>query len=343
MAFSPNRNGPSSPAQEAGTISPSDRITDKSSDRTLTPGHESQNYIQSTGVDIKRATKARKNAIYVTSFLYLISFIFLVLTIIGNTHDQPVLRKTWFFRLDLTNIIPESVGTSITLTNSLARSLGLHDFYQVGLWNFCEGYNTEGITSCSKPQNLYWFNPVKILLNELLSGATIALPADINKILDLIRIASWIMFGFFLTGAVMSFTNIFLSHFTIYSRWISGFYSIWAFISALLATTAAIIATVMFIIFRNVITSQAGLNIGAEIGNQMFAFMWIGAGCSIVAWVIHVGMCCCCASRRDVRSGRRLGSKKAYSSGAVVGEKSGGAKKRNLPVFQRSRGEGDVV
>jgi len=25
--------------------------------------------------------------------------------------------------------------------NSIARSLGLHDFYQVGLWNYCEGYN----------------------------------------------------------------------------------------------------------------------------------------------------------------------------------------------------------
>lgn len=29
------------------------------------------------------------------------------------------------------------------LLNSVARSLGLHDFYQVGLWNFCEGYNDE--------------------------------------------------------------------------------------------------------------------------------------------------------------------------------------------------------
>lgn len=79
MGFLPNRNQESNPAQEAGTISPSDRITDKSSDRTLTPGHENQNHLQSTGVDIKRATKARKNAIYITSFLYLISFIFLVL------------------------------------------------------------------------------------------------------------------------------------------------------------------------------------------------------------------------------------------------------------------------
>jgi hypothetical protein len=29
------------------------------------------------------------------------------------------------------------------LINSIARTIGLHDFYQVGLWNFCEGYQDE--------------------------------------------------------------------------------------------------------------------------------------------------------------------------------------------------------
>lgn len=142
----------------------------------------------------------------------------------------------------------------------------------------------------------------------------------------------------------MNLCNIFLSFLTIYSRWVSGVYAVWTFISALLTAVATIIATVMFIIFRNVITSQAGLNIGAKIGNQMFAFMWIGAACSIIAWLIHVGMCCCGASRRDVKSGRRMGSKKAYSSGMVPhDEKNGGAKKRKLPVFTRGKRSGDLV
>ncbi|CAD6445256.1 2b32deed-1525-4473-a97a-4184f8228580 [Sclerotinia trifoliorum] len=344
MGLFPNRKRqPATPAQQAGVISPQGRTTDKSSDRTLTSGHENPNYTSATGVDIKRATKARKTAIYISSFLYVVSIVFLILTIIGNINDRPVIRNTWFFRLDLTNIIPESVGGSITLTNSLARSLGLHDFYQVGLWNFCEGYNDEGITSCSEPQKLYWFNPVDILLNELLPGATIALPAQINNILSLIRIASHIMFGFFITGVAMNFCNIFLCFFTIYSRWISGIYATWAFISALLTTVAAIIATVMFIIFRNVITSQAGLNIGASIGDQMFVFMWIGAACSIINWVIHVGMCCCGASRRDVKNGRRMGSKKAYSSGALMEEKNTGTKKRHFPAFKRTKTPGEIV
>lgn len=107
----------------------------------------------------------------VRSLLYLLAWIFLLLVCIGNVSDKPVVRETYFMRLDLSHIIPVSVPNAV-LINSIARSIGLHDFYQVGLWNFCEGYSNEGITHCSDPETLYWFNPVKILLSELLSGAT---------------------------------------------------------------------------------------------------------------------------------------------------------------------------
>jgi hypothetical protein len=267
--------------------------------------------------------------------------------VIGNIDQRPVIRSTYFFRLDLANIIPVSTGSSIQLVNSLARSLGLHDYYLVGMWNFCEGYNDEGVVYCSPPQTLYWFNPVEILLNELLSGATIVLPADINDILELIRLASNLMFGFFLTGLLMNFVSIFLAPLAIYSRWWSLPLAIWTFITALLSTAATIIATVMFIIFRNTITSQEGINIGAELGNVMFGFMWTGAAFSIFGFVIHLGMSCCCASRRDVRTGRRKGSKKAYASedGVMRQEKSAGGSsgKGRMGWMRRKKTSGHVV
>ena len=105
------------------------------------------------------------------SFLHLIAWIFLVLVMIGNVKDKPVLRDTYFIKIDLSNIVPISVPNA-SILNSIARTIGLHDFYQVGLWNFCEGYLGSGITFCSKPRTLYYFNPVKILLSELLSGAS---------------------------------------------------------------------------------------------------------------------------------------------------------------------------
>ena len=55
---------------------------------------------------------------------------------------------------------------------SVAQELGIRDFYQVGMWNFCEGGKEQGITACSRPQMLYWFNPVQILLDEVLQGQT---------------------------------------------------------------------------------------------------------------------------------------------------------------------------
>lgn len=41
--------------------------------------------------------------------------------------------------------------------------------------------------------------------------------------------------------------------------------------------------------------------------------MWIAASCSLIAFIIQLGQCCCCASRRDVRTGRKRGSKKAWT------------------------------
>lgn len=71
----------------------------------------------------------------------------------------------------------------------------------------------------------------------------------------------------------------------------------------------------MFIIMQDAVTAATQLNIGASLGVEMFAFMWVAAAASILAFVIQLGMCCCCASRRDVRTGRKRGSKKAWSDG----------------------------
>jgi hypothetical protein len=126
---------------------------------------------------------------------------------------------------------------------------------------------------------------------------TVNLPSDINNILDLIKIASQIMFGFFLTSACLSFVLLFLMPISVLSRWWTLPIAILTFINALLCTAASVIATVMFVIFRNVISSVSELNISASIGN---------------AWLVQTGLCCCCASRRDVKTGRKKGSEKAY-------------------------------
>lgn len=121
------------------------------------------------------------------------------------------------------------------------------------------------------------------------------------------------MFGFFLTGTCLSFALIFLMPLSVYTRWLAAPVSILAFINALLVTVASVIATVMFIIFRTKISSVAELNISADLGVAMFAFMWIASAFAIASCLVQAALCCCCASRRDVRTGRKRGSEKAYA------------------------------
>ncbi|KAL9021358.1 MAG: hypothetical protein Q9185_001469 [Variospora sp. 1 TL-2023] len=276
---------------------------------------------------IKRATRTRLVFALLTSSLFLISLVFLILVEIGNVNAHQrrhsVQSSVYFIKLDLSHIIPRSVPNSI-LINSIARTLGLHDFYQVGLWNFCEGYGNT-VDACSKPRTMYWFNPVEILLSELLAGATIALPSNIIDALALVRKASRWMFALFLTGTCLTVPSILLAPLSIYTRWASLPLTVLAFLAALTTTVAAIVASAMFVIFKEAIHSAADtVNIGVELGAKMFAFMWIASGAAILGWLIQFGGCCCCASRRDVKTGRRKGSKKAYA-GRATGAVDGGA------------------
>lgn len=274
-------------------------------EKPMTDIQDSTQNGQTNNINVKLATRTRKKLIALSSVFFSLSVIFLILTIVGNTSKKSGIRSTYFLKLSLANIIPASTPSEIIFVNSLARSLGLHDFYQVGLWNYCEGYANEGVTFCSQPVNRYWFNPVEILLGELLAGASIALPADINKILDMIRLASGVMFCFFLAGVCMNWVSIFIAPITLYSRWWSLPFSVWTFLAAFFTTVATIIVTAMSLIFVKVSTSQPDLNISADIGKTFFAFMWIASSFSILGLLIHLCLSCCFASRRDIVSGRR--------------------------------------
>jgi hypothetical protein len=120
---------------------------------------------------IKRATRKRKTFALLTSIFLILSVVFLILVEVGNTTGGKVRGDVYFLKLDLSQIVPATIPDA-RLINTIAQTLGLHDFYQIGLWNFCEGYFDEGITFCSKPKTLYWFNPVEVLQSELLAGAS---------------------------------------------------------------------------------------------------------------------------------------------------------------------------
>ena len=121
------------------------------------------------------------------------------------------------------------------------------------------------------------------------------------------------MYALFFAGIVTSVVSMFLCPLSLYTRWAALPISVLAFLSALCTTVASVLATAMWIIFADKVTAATEVNIGVKIGTQMFAFMWIASAAGILAWLVQMGLCCCCASRRDVKSGRKMGSRKAYS------------------------------
>jgi hypothetical protein len=147
-------------------VSPEARVPSEETDRTLTPGIDGP-----TKAQVKRATRTRMTWALISSFLLLISVVFMILVEVGCTGTGSVKSKIYFININLTNIFPESVPDA-AIINSIAQTIGLHDFYRVGLWGYCEGYNGQGVTDCSKPETLYWFNPVQIIVSQLLAGAT---------------------------------------------------------------------------------------------------------------------------------------------------------------------------
>ncbi|KAL1955983.1 hypothetical protein VTO42DRAFT_7883 [Malbranchea cinnamomea] len=277
-----------------------------------------------------RPRSAVVSARFFRSLIYIIALVFVILVEVGNVSNKPVLRDIYFLKIDLSEIIPLSVPDA-ALINSIARSIGLHDFYQVGLWNFCEGYEDgSGITYCSPPKTLYSFNPVDILMDELLSGATIALPGEINSALDLARIASNWMFVLFLVSAILIFLCIILAPFSVPStttslpqasvskpiqpekatfktpipKRLALPLTALTFITFIATLAASVVATALFTVFKIVFANNAAnLNVSAELGVHMLVFMWIAVAFVLLGFVMQCyelcSCCCCLCSRRQ--------------------------------------------
>ncbi|KAL7814651.1 SUR7/PalI family domain-containing protein [Trichoderma aethiopicum] len=254
---------------------------------------------------VSQAMAVRQWTAIIAGLCYFITIPFLILVLIGNTHINGFLDDIFFFKLDVSHIIPISVENS-NLLNSVARSLGLHDFYQVGVWSYCEGYNDEGVTFCSPPKSFFWFDPVEVLVGELLAGARIALPSEVVTILTLLRIGSQVMYAFFMSGIVLNCVLLLLTPLVLKTRWFSLCTALIGFVAGVVLTVAAVIATVISVAAKIALTAQDQLNIHCDIGGKMFVFMWIAALATDFAFILHAAMGCCCAP--DKRGGSRVGS-----------------------------------
>jgi hypothetical protein len=100
---------------------------------------------------------------------------------------------------------------------------------------------------------------------------------------------------------------------------------VWTFLALLFTAGGSVIATVMFVIFRNTFESATEVNIQASLGKPMLAFMWIAVGFNLVGFLMQFGTCCgvlCC-------TGRKTAVKKSRAMGGAASSGNGDWKKEN--------------
>ena len=99
---------------------------------------------------------------------------------------------------------------------------------------------------------------------------------------------------------------------------------IWTFLALLFTAGASVIATVMFVIFRNTFRSATQFNIDANLGKPMLAFMWIAVGFNLIGFLMQLGTCCgvcCCSGRRKAfRKSQAIGGVASNGNGQMNGD-----------------------
>ena len=95
----------------------------------------------------------------------------------------------------------------------------------------------------------------------------------------------------------------FVGHVSRRNAWVMGIIS---FLAALFTCGAGVISTVLYTTFRSVFESAPEFNIVATLGAKMYAFVWLAAGFSVLAFGLNVVGCCvgregCCGRRRKKR------------------------------------------
>jgi hypothetical protein len=234
--------------------------------------------------------------------------------------SSSTLNNLYFMRVDLQNITGSGTKTAteiedilseygITSVNSSAVSdvleklqadSTLKDFYDIGLWGYCEGdisNSTSNTTSCSNPKSEYYFNPLDVwgLDNDAVKDE---LPSDYTKVMKIYKAVSKWMFIAYVIAFAMTIIEIVVGIFAICSRWGSCVTTLFAVLAFLFTTAAAITSTVLF----SVIKSTAGnllkaYGITFSMGKNIYAATWLAVAFSLAGTLFWLFSVCCCSGR----------------------------------------------
>lgn len=176
----------------------------------------------------------------------------------------------------------------------------LADFYQIGLWGYCDGdinNNKTNVTECSKPKSEFYFNPFAVwgLDSSDIEGE---LPSDYKKVMNIYKTVSKWMFIAYIIAFSVTVAEIVVGFFAICSRWGSCVTTLFALFAFLFTTAASITSTVVFSIFKSSLgTTLKAYGISLSLGKNMFAATWLAVAFSLAALIFWTFSVCCCSGR----------------------------------------------
>ena len=159
----------------------------------------------------------------------------------------------------------------------------LADFYQIGLWGYCDGdikNNKATVTECSKPKSEFYFDPSSVW------GIKDELSKDFNHDLNVYKTVSKWMFIAYIAAFVVTIAQIFVGFFALCSRWGSYIATLFALLAFLLTTAASVTSTAMVSLFS--------LSVGKK---NIYTATWLAVVFSLGALIFWSFGVCCCSGR----------------------------------------------
>jgi len=183
-----------------------------------------------------------------------------------------------------------------------AKAGNLKDFYQVGLFSYCEGTKDESgketITFCSAAKSNFWFDPFSVWGLENTTAQELIGDDKLQKGLDAYKkVSGWMIWAFGI-ALVLAAAEFIIGFFAIFSRWGSLVTTIVSTAQTVFIIAAAATATSVYGVLVGVFeTALRDINIEASMGSQMLAVVWLAVAFGTASGLFWLLSTCCCSGK----------------------------------------------